>query len=108
MIKMNMKNRNINKINKKDLAVPDWAKWEEKPTIHEKVKGLVKQLPIHFRFHSKVIHAKLIKDSNFSTTAERRTREALLELQNEGIIKHLPNVVTHNGAKVKLYEVIKR
>ena len=91
-----------------NMEIPEWAKWEETPTIHDKVKGLVNQLPIHFRFHSKVIHAELIKDKDFSTTAERRTREALLELQNEGIIKHLPNVVTHNGAKVKLYEVMKR
>ena len=99
------------KANKK-IKVPTWAEWEKEtqPTILDKVREMVHQLPKGYRFYPRIIHMKLIKDRFFINTKERRTREALLQLWEWGEVKHDKDdreyFVNRNGNKVKLYEVV--
>ena len=94
------------------MEIPKWATWEKEtyPTILDKVHELVKQLPKGCRFYPHLIHKELIKNRHFGHTKERRTREALLDLQDWGVIKHDKKdrtfFVNRNGNKVKLYEVV--
>ena len=48
------------------MEIPDWAEWDLKPTILEKVQQLVEELPKGHMFYSEIIHKQVIKDKNFS------------------------------------------
>ena len=115
---LNMKHRNVTKIKKSDLKIPRWAEWEKKgeikQTIKDKVKFLVSELPSGFMFPTTVIQDKMKKDKQFKTLDIRRTSEALLNLQRDGILYSDPNwhdsdseYHAFNGQnKVKLYKVV--
>jgi len=92
------------------MEIPDWAEWDLKPTILEKVQQLVEELPKGHMFYSEIIHKQVIKDKNFSDMKFRRTHEALQDLHKQGILKHNKKdrhyFASVGGNKVKLYKVV--
>jgi len=118
MIKLNMKNRNISKISKKDMKLPSWADWEKntpiKHTIKSSVKKLIEELPSGFKFPVNIIQDKMTMSKEFKGLDVRRTSEALLTLEKEGVLYsdknwHESDSEYHafNGRnKVKLYKKV--
>ena len=92
------------------MEIPDWAVWDLKPTILEKVQQLVEKLPKDYKFYSEIIHQQVIKDKRFVYMKIRRTHEALQDLHKQGILKHDKKdrdfFASVGGNKVKLYEVV--
>jgi len=92
------------------MEVPEWAEWNLKPIILDKVLTLIEQLPKGFMFYPEVIHTQLIKDKDFTHTKMRRTHEALRDLQKKGILIHDKKdrhfFASVGGNKVKLYRVV--
>tara|TARA_R110002074_G_scaffold89368_3_gene196440 strand:- start:240 stop:578 length:339 start_codon:yes stop_codon:yes gene_type:complete len=102
-IKMvSMKNRNITKIKKSDLAIPTWAIFNPKKTIKDKTLDLIKKLPPNYEFYCELVHKELIKDKDFTNTDIRRTREALQFFHEKDVLGHNGFTVI-NDRKVKLY-----
>ena len=92
------------------MEIPEWAVWDLKPTILEKVQQLVEKLPKDYKFYSELIHQQVIKDKRFSDMKFRRTHEALQDLHKQGILKHDKKDRSYfasvSGNKVKLYRVV--
>ena len=92
------------------IEIPDWAVWDLKPTILDKVHSLVEALPKGHMFYSEIIHQQVIKDKHFSTMKFRRTHEALQDLHKQGILEHDKKdrhyFASVSGNKVKLYRVV--
>ena len=92
------------------MEVPNWAVWDLKPTIPEKVQQIVEQLPKGHKFYSEIIHQQVIKDKRFAYMKIRRTHEALQDLHKQGILKHDKKdrdfFASVGGNKVKLYQVV--
>ena len=92
------------------MEIPEWAVWDLKPTILEKVQQLVEKLPKGYMFYSEIIHKQVIKDKQFSDMKFRRTHEALQDLHKQGILKHDKKdrhfFASVSGNKVKLYRVV--
>ena len=92
------------------MEIPEWAEWNEKPTIESKVLSLVEELPKGFKFYPELIQRQVIKDKKFSTMLMRRTHEALQRLQEKDILSHDKKdrhyFASIGGNKVKLYKVV--
>ena len=113
-----MKNRDITKINKREMKIPAWADWEKntpiRHTIKSSVKVLVDELPSGFLFPVTVIQEKLMKEKEFKDLDVRRTSEALLNLEKDGVLysdkdwhKSDSDYHAFNGRnKVKLYRKV--
>ena len=92
------------------MEIPEWAQWNLKPVILDKIHSLVEKLPKGFMFYPEIIHQQVIKDKQFSTMKFRRTHEALQDLQKQGILEHHKKdrcfFASVSGNKVKLYKVV--
>mgnify|MGYP003658155777 CR=1 FL=1 len=100
---VSMKNRNITKIKKSDLAIPAWAEFQSKKTIKDKTLELIEKLPPNYEFYCELVHKELIKDKSFADTNIRRTREALQFFHEKGILVNNNAYTIIDGRKVKLY-----
>ena len=101
MISMELKNRSINKIPKKQVEW--WEDYEESMTITEKVWGVFQEIPKKKSVFATQITAQVNKDKNFKYTKDRRIREAIQDLLTAKRIK-LTGKSKINGRIVKLYE----
>ena len=101
MISMELKNRSINKIPKKQVEW--WEDYEESMTITEKVWVVYQEIPKKKSVFATQITAQVNKDKNFKYTKDRRIREAIQDLLTAKRIK-LTGKSKINGRIVKLYE----
>ena len=85
------------------MEIPAWAEFQSKKTIKDKTLELIEKLPPNYEFYCELVHKEMIKDKNFSDTNIRRTREALQNLHEKGILGHDNSYTIINDRKVKLY-----
>ena len=90
MTKLQMKNRSISKVPKKELK-EWWNDYESTATIFDKVWEVVQEIPKGTPFFAGVVTKKLRQDKEFKTTEARRVREKLQRLAEQNKIKFVKN-----------------